>query len=699
MPKDLVFEIGTEEMPAAAVDLAVGQLKKNAGKFFEENRLSFGHLTTMGTPRRLVLLVSDLAQRQKELMREVKGPAKKAAYDENGQPTPAALGFARGHGIDVDTLVVKKIEEHEYVFALIEEKGLPATKVLQNILPQLILSITFPKSMRWNNGDLQFVRPVRWLLALLGTLKIPISLGELKSDNLTWGHRFLAKNPIKVESSSDYMKAMAKGKVLVDNVKRAQKIRDDAEKAACEVGGRAVIHSHTFAEVVQLVEYPHVIYGSFSKDYVMLPRDVLITSMESHQRYFPIENNKGKLLPFFLVVHNGDPKHNDLIQRGHERVLQARLADAKFFFQEDQKEPLAKKVEKLKGVVFQEKLGTVYDKTVRVQSMAEAIARELGCSATVIENVKRAAFLSKADLVTEMVIEFPTLQGVMGREYALLSGEKQAVSQAIFEHYLPRFADDSLPESLEGKILSMADKIDSIVGCFAIGLLPSGSEDPYALRRQAQGILNIIMEDQFSFSLVGLLDVALKQYRKAKLDLRSAQETKNDLEDFFKSRLRGQFLNEDFAYDVIDAILAPGIDQPTDARQRIEAITRLRESSQMEDVIVAYTRCNNLAQLNLGTNVSRALLQEKEEEELLELVTKQAVLIEKNVGNKDYNAAIKNLATMRPTIDRFFDKVLVMAKEKKIKENRLALLNKCVTSFLRVADFSKLVVPGNERKP
>lgn len=695
MPKDLVFEIGTEEMPAAAVELGIRQLKENAQKLLEESRLSYAQAETMGTPRRLVLLVKELADMQDDLTREAKGPAKKVAYTDNGEPTKAAVGFSRGQGVDVASLIVKEASQGEYVFAVVKEKGQPAVKVLEGLLPQLLQSISFTKAMRWNNEELQFVRPIRWILAILGDAIINFKLNKLKSGNLTYGHRFLTKNPIKVAKSDDYQKAIQKGCVVVDHVERANQIRKETEKAAHGVGGRAVIHDQTFAEVVQLVEYPHVVLGGFSKDYIKLPKDVLITSMESHQRYFPVEDKNGKLLPFFIVVHNSDQKHKTLIQRGHERVLSARLADAKFFFEEDQKEPLDKKVEKLKGVIFQAKLGTVFAKIQRVEKLAAIIGRELSIKEDVEKNITKAAHLYKADLVTEMVVEFPTLQGVMGREYALLSGENKKVAQAIFEHYLPRFAGDSLPLSLEGKILSVAEKIDSIVGCFSIGLLPTGSEDPYALRRQSQGIISIILENEFDMDLAGILQASLKLYNQAGLELRPEEETSEDLESFFKTRLKAQFLNEGFNYDVIDAVLALGISYPTDMRQRIATITELRETPQMDDLIVAFNRCNNLAQLDLGTEIDRSLLAEPEENELFEAIQKVDSQVDSAVAKKDYAKAIKHLASIRTTVDKFFDEVLVMAEDEELKKNRLRLLNKCAESFLKVADFSDLVIPGD----
>jgi len=695
LPKDLVFEIGTEEMPAAAVDLGIKQLKDNAEKLLTENRLSYGEIETMGTPRRLVLLVSELAEKQDEFVREVKGPAKKVAYSDAGEPTVAAVGFARSQGVDVSELVIKDVEQREYVFALVREKGRLAVQVLSSLLPGLLLSISFKKAMRWNTDDIQFVRPIRWILALFGDSIVRFSVSDLQSDNLTWGHRFLATNPIKVETTGQYMSAIESGKVIVDHIRRAKNIGDQIEAAVKESGGTAVIHPQTFNEVVNLVEFPHAICGSFSRDYVTIPRDVLVTAMESHQRYFPVESKDGSLLPYFVVVHNGDSNHNEIIRRGHERVLRARLADAKFFFEEDQKEPLAGKVEKLKGVVFQAKLGTVFDKVERVKELAGLIAQELSAEESVLTDAKRAAYLSKADLVTEMVVEFPTLQGVMGREYALLSGEKETVARAIFEHYLPRSADDILPESIGGKILSIADKIDSIVGCFSVGLLPTGSEDPYSLRRQAQGIINIILENEFRLSLSGLFASSYNLYKKAGLDLRSEDEIKTDLEDFFRGRLRNQFLNEGFSFDIVDAVLACDAGAASDLRERIASVARFRETPQIDDLLTAFNRCNNLAKLGLGTDVSRTLLQEKEEKELFELIQKVAPLVEGNVADKRYGEAMSNLASLRPVVDKLFDEVLIMAEDERIRENRLILLNRCVKYFLKVADFSKLVVPGS----
>lgn len=707
MAGDFLLEIGTEEMPTSAVYAGVEQLKENAQRVFEDARLSYNKLDTMGTPRRLVIIVSDLAQKQKEVLHEVRGPARKAAYTDQGEPTAAAIGFAKAQGVRIGDLVVKKVPQGEYVFAVKKEAGELTAKLLPELLPRLILSLSFPKSMRWED-EIKFPRPIRWLMALYGKETVSFRLGSLESSNLTWGHRFLASNPIRVNGARDYFKAMEAGKVIVDHREREEVIRKLIGKTAREVDGKAVIDAQTLAEVVNLVEFPHVVCGTFSAEFVDLPKDVLVTVMESHQRYFPVEDAVGNLISHFIVIHNGDEKHNTVITRGHESVLRARLADAKFFFEEDLKEPLIKKVEKLKGVVFQEKLGTMYDKVVRIRGLAREIARELELDAKTIADAKRAASLSKADLVTEMVVEFPALQGIMGREYARLSGESEAVALGIYEHYLPRSATDLPPRTVIGRILSIADKMDNIVGCFSLGLIPSGSQDPYALRRQIQGIIGIILENKLPLSVRKLTDLSVVMYKRASLEPCPPREVKKELNDFFKTRLRAQFLNEGFAYDIIDAVLVSEVDDIVDLKARIVSLSEKRESKEMDDLLTAFTRCKNLSQPSLGRRVRGSLLREEWEKRLYAAVVEAerdiAGYLEKahpavgGVDGADYKGAIKVLADLRPTVDRFFDEVLVMAEERDVRRNRLSLLNRCVELFLKVADFSKLVILEGNRE-
>ncbi|MBI4744022.1 MAG: glycine--tRNA ligase subunit beta, partial [Actinobacteria bacterium] len=495
MELDFLLEIGTEEIPASMVDLGMDQLKNLAKDLIKENRLTFTGLKTMGTPRRLVLLIENLSERQEESIEEIKGPAAKSAFDEKSNPTQAASGFARSQKADVSDLIVRDTPQGSYVFVIKRHKGETTQEVLPEILKRLVLSLSFPKTMRWGDSELRFVRPIHWLAALCGEEIIKFSLDGIESSNLSWGHRFLAESPVKIKSSKDYFKTIRDAKVIVDYEERRNLILDQINQIAKENNAKVVLNEKTFNEVVNLVEYPHSVCGSFSDEFLSLPREVLVTAMESHQRYFPVEDNEGNLKANFIVVHNGDENCRSIITSGHERVLRARLSDARFFYQEDQKEPFAGKTEKLKNVVFQERLGSIFDKVKRVEKIAGLIADNIGLDETEKKNVLKAAFLCKTDLITNMVIEFPVLQGVMGREYAKLSGEKEEVAKAIYEHYLPKSASDDLPESRIGRVVSIADKIDTIAGCFCIGFIPSGSEDPYSLRRQMYGIVEIIIRN------------------------------------------------------------------------------------------------------------------------------------------------------------------------------------------------------------
>jgi len=692
--KDLLLEIGTEELPSGAVDLAIEQLKQNAQNALENSRLSFESLQAFGTPRRLVLMVKKLAQRQKELINEAKGPPKKVAYDSEGKATKAALGFAKTQGVAVDDLVTKDAGQGEYVFALKKEPGQLTPKLLPVILPELISSFSFPKSMRWNMDEIRFARPMRWLLALYGKELVKFSLGELKSGNLTWGHRLLTKKPFEVKNPRSYFDVMDLAQVIPDQGQREELILREIEKAAHEISKtyqdqtKPIINPRVLSEVIHLVEFPRVIWGSFSQEYLLVPPEVLISAMESHQRYFPVQGSKG-LLPAFIVVHNGDPRHEDIIRRGHERVLGTRLADAKFFFEADQKTSLEEKALALKGVVFQEKLGTLFEKQGRVKTLAKHIGKNLGLDDSSLKNLERAAYLSKADLVTELVNEFPALQGAMGRVYAKLSGEPEEVSQAIFEHYLPRSTADNLPQTTLGQVLSIADKVDTIVGCFLVNLIPTGSEDPYSLRRQAQGIISIILEKELPLSLEELIDVSLKNYE----EIPFTPEKKTELLDFFRNRLRAHFLSQRTRYDILDAVLEGPLENSTDLKKRIDALSSYPKEK-LEDVWITFTRCNNLAQEAAGREVKTEFLQDKEEKELFSKLLRAEENLSRVIEGKDYPAALDILRGLRPSVDAFFDEVLVMAKDEKIKRNRLAILNKSLSLFLKIADFSKLVFEG-----
>jgi glycyl-tRNA synthetase beta chain len=694
LAKDLLFEIGTEELPASAVEIGLEQLG-NATRIFESYRLAFEDLIVKASPRRLVLMIRGLSEKQEKVLHEIKGPARHVAFESN-KPTAAASGFAKAQGVAVESLIVKETPQGEYVFAVKEEEGRATSELLPGILKDIVLSLSFPKSMRWEGGDLRFSRPIRWLLALWDSQTISFGLDGIISSNRTWGHRFLCtENPLTVTGLTHYEEMLEKkGKVIVDVEKRKQLILKEINEAAESHAGKAVIDEQTFAEVIHLVEYPGAVYGSFPEAFLVLPREILITSMEAHQRYFPVEDQKGNLKSGFIAVHNGDKKYLDTITRGHQRVLQARLSDAKFFFEEDQKKTLAERAQELTGVVFQEKLGNLYQKVMRVQQLSALIAEKLNVSNTIRSQAERAAYLCKSDLLTDMVVEFPVLQGVMGREYALLSGEQKEVAVAIYEHYLPRSAADKLPQTFPGKIVSIADKLDTIVGCISLGLIPTGSEDPYALRRQAQGIVSIVLASRFSLSLSSLIGDSLELYRQQGLSF-DWKTSKNEVEVLFAQRMRQTLLGQGLAYDVADAVLALGIDDLVDVQKRVRALSEFRSKREMEDLLTAYNRCKNLARAEAGAVVEESLLTDEYERRLNSALKEAKEKLGQAVAAGSYGQALGLLASLRPTVDLFFDKVLVMAEEEELRRNRLALLNTAVELFHTVADFSKIVVGGN----
>ncbi len=688
--RDLLFEIGTEEMPALAVDMGISQLREEAIAILGANRLAFDSLESYGSPRRLALLVKGLAERQGEEIIEVKGPPKAAAYDGEGRPTKAAEGFAASQGVTLEDLVVKEEAGREYVYAVKHEPGRRTADILPGALLGLIGSLSFPKSMRWGSGEVRFVRPIRWLLVLFGDEIIEFSLDGLTSSNVTYGHRFLADNPIAVTDPADYFRLLEAGRVIVDHERRSTMVRREVERAPSAVGGRAVINPKTFAEVVNLVEYPNVVLGDFEREFTELPRDVLTTAMEEHQRYFPVEDEKRNLLPHFVVVHNGNPDEEELIKKGHERVIRARLADARFFFKEDSKRPLEDYLNELKGVIFQEKLGTLYDKTMRLVALAGYVGKSLGLSDETVESAERAARLCKADLATEMVAEFPALQGIMGREYALISGEGEEVALAIYEHYLPRSAADSFPESVAGQVVAFSDKLDTLVGALSVGLIPTGSEDPYALRRAAYGIIGIVLTAVWRLSIPEAVDKALHLYKEQGVSFDEG-EAKALILDFVNSRLRAFLISDGVGYDAVDAAIAVGVEDLVDVRRRAVVLDSERESPEMADLLFAFNRAKNLARPELGMEIDESLLSEKVEKDLYAALLEAEKKLREKLAVGDYGGAIKDLSELRPPIDSFFDGVLVMTEEVPLRENRLRLLNRARGDFLKVADFEKMM--------
>lgn len=685
--RDLVFEIGTEELPSSAVYAAIEQLNVNVPAALDDARLQYGTVTVFATPRRIAMLVSELAERQSDSVTTAKGPAAKAAFDAEGRPTPAAIGFARGKGVPVESLQVVDDENGSYVYATVETAGVAAVEVLPELLGRLIEGLEWARSQRWGTSTVRFPRPVRWLLALYGDEVVPVTFGDLTAGRVTRGHRFLAAGPISLSTAAGYAGALEGAYVLVDQERRARVLREGIEAQGASAGGRAVIAEKTFAEVVNLVEWPTVAIGTFDEEFLAVPREMLENAMGSHQRYFAVERADGSLDNRFVVAHNGDPARTPQIVSGHERVIRARLSDAAFFYHEDLKVPLEGWLPRLDTVVFQVKLGSMSAKIARIERLSERIAAMLGAPADEAAFALRAAHLAKADLVTNAVVEFTDLQGVMGRYYALAAGEEPGVAHAIEEHYRPRFSGDALPASLAGRIVSIADKTDTICGIFAAGMAPKGSADPFALRRGAIGVLQMML-DGTAVTLDELIAEALAPLAGA-LEF-DVEATGTAVRDFFVTRLEKILRDRGHAYDTVDAVLAVAADDPADALARCEALTFFRESSDaMEDLSVAYTRAKNLAKPELGTATDATLM--GGEEGALAAALDDA---ERTTGSLmeqcAYSAVLEAFSGLRAPIDSFFDAVLVMDPDPALRDNRLRLLNRFVAVFGAYADFSRL---------
>lgn len=695
MAKKLLLEIGTEELPAGYIAPALESLKASAEAGLKEARVRFDRIETLGTPRRLVLRVLGMAQRQEDLVQQQQGPAKALAFDQTGRPTKAAVGFARGRGVSVEDLMVKQTPRGEYVYATVLTKGLPTEEILPTLLPDLIRGIPFPKSMKWEAGDLRFARPIRWLLALLGSTVIPFALEGLSSGDETFGHRQLSPGPFRVASASAYSKVLAKAGIIVDQRTRRQAIWEGLEKAAAAEGGRPLPDEDLLTTVTYLVELPTALCGRFDQGYLALPRDVLTTAMSEHQKYFAVLDKRDQLLPLFLAVSNGDPQSRELILAGHQRVLAARLEDAKFFFQEDQKIALADKVGMLKQVVFQEDLGTLFQKTERIGALVDHLSGVVDLSESERRAARRAALLCKADLVTHMVgeKEFSKLQGYMGQQYALASGEPKAVAQAIFEHYLPRFAQDRLPESLPGSVVAIADKVDTIAGCFGVGLIPTGSQDPYALRRGALGVIRILLGGELHVDLHQLMDRALDLLEKRLKEDRVV--VRERILAFFRQRMEGQLAEAGLDQDVVDAVLCADDRDVVDALGRGQALQDFRIQEEFESLVRGSKRVVHILRHQVVSGEpDSSLFQGKAEEKLFKTAQTVKGRVVENLQARAYGRALKTTLDLVGPIDEFFEQILVMDKDQKLRENRLRLLAKVQEGFGALADYSKIVISG-----
>ena len=685
MSKILLLEIGTEEVPAHVMPGILSQLKENAAKTFDELRIEYKNIKTLGTPRRSALLVEGLAEQQADLSKENRGPAVNIAFDADGNPTKAAQGFARGQGVKPEELVTKD----GYVYAMVHEKGGQTVDLLGDTLKGLVDGLNFPNNMHWADLDYKFIRPLRWLVALYGQDVIDFEVANVKSGRTSRSHRFLSEGDFEIANAEDYVEACRKASIIVDQNERCEMIRQQIAEVAAANGGQAEVNEDLLEEVLYLVEYPTALCGKFDEKYLALPAEAVITPMRDHQRYFPVLKD-GQLLPLFITIRNGGKEHLETVQHGNERVLRARLEDAQFFFDEDRKKTLEQHGEKLKTVVFQDGLGTIYDKALRLEVLAGYIADAIGANEQDKKDAVRAAKLAKADLVTGMVTEFTELQGVMGREYALLDGETKAVAQAIDEHYMPRFAGDSQPASVAGRIVSLADKIDTIVGTFSRGLIPTGSQDPFALRRQALGIVNMLKEAQYHISLSQLVAKAMELLKIA--DAGQQAKLQNDVADFMKLRLKNVLADAGIRYDVVDAVFVT-VDDIYGVFLRAQAVNEAVKQD-MEKTIQAFVRTGNIARKaeDVQAAVEAGLLAEQVEKDLCKAYEAAASKVEKEVAAQDYAGAIATLSQLAAPIDAFFDGVMVMDKDEKIKNNRLGLLKLVDNLICQVADFSKIVL-------
>ncbi|RLB81475.1 MAG: glycine--tRNA ligase subunit beta [Deltaproteobacteria bacterium] len=696
--KALLIEIVTEEIPAGYIEPALEALATLMAQKLSQARIEHGAMETFGTPRRLALMVQDVAERQASVTKEVVGPPKAVAFDPEGQPTRAAEGFAKSQGVSINRLTTKRTAKGEYVCVKKLERGLASRRLLQTIIPEVIIAIPFPKSMRWSNFGLSFARPIHSILALLGDRVIPFKLENIKSGRRTPGHRFMHPRSMTIGDVSEYVAALRSAFVVVDIAERKDIIQKEIAKAARKLGGEVISDEDLLDTVIHLVEYPAVSAGTFDKAFLKLPGEVLITAMREHQKYFAVVGSDHQLLPCFIAVNNTPAEDMAVVTSGHERVLRARLEDARFFFETDSKTSLREMVERLKGVLFQAKLGTMYEKVCRVQKLAEHIA-ELAAP-EFKPTVSRAAWLCKSDLTTQMVNEFPKLQGVMGGIYAARSGEPQAVAQAIEEHYLPAYAGGPLPKSAVGALVSIADKLDTICGCFGVGLIPSGTSDPYALRRQAVGIIQILLTRAFTFSLKGLIHKTLQLlHNKISGD---TEEIAQKVLTFFQHRMEHLLSEEGFSKDVIAAVVSASMDHIPAVRKRTEALEALKAKPDFQPLAIAFKRVANIirqakqkGELPSGegqkqTGINPDLFQKPCEQDLYNAFQKVKQDISEDLKKGAFDRALLTVATLKQPVDAFFDGVMVLTEDAIVKKNRLALLGEIAELFTNFADFSKI---------
>ncbi len=685
----LAFEIGTEEIPAFDLHRATLQLEKLVPEALDAVRIPHGDVAVYTTPHRLIAIVADVADETEALEEVFRGPSVKIAFDADGNPTKAATGFARGKGVGVDALERREENGVEYVFATKSIAARDVAELLPGVLEGVITGTSWPKSCRWGTTSEYFSRPVRWLVALLDERVIPVRFAGLTAGNLTRGHRFLAPGPHEVATAADLLGVVEAAHVVSSEQAREAVIREGVAQAEQRTGARAELPEKTLLEVVNLCEQPTVLVGTFDEEFLRVPEEIIVDAMLMHQRYFPLYDADGKLTNNFIVVSNGDPAHADTITGGNERVVRARLSDAKFFYEEDLKHPLETYVDRLDEVVFQETLGTMKEKADRIVALAKHLAADAQLSEADAADAERAAYLAKADLVTNAVVEFTSVQGVMGSYYAAACGESDQVARAIADHYRPRFSGDEPPASDVGRIVAMADKLDTVCGLFAVGQGPTGSSDPFALRRSAIGIV-AMLEAGLPVSLAAAIDAALGTYQDAGIDF-DRDAIRAEVADFFVTRTKVMLRDGGCSHDTMDAVLATGVEEPAQiiARTYVLEAERLGAPEAFDDLATAYARANNLRDADLGVEVDEALLSDAERA-LLAATDEAAACVKEALAVDHFGAALAALAALRAPIDAFFEDVLIMDDDLALRENRLRLLNRFVAVFAHVADFGKM---------
>jgi glycyl-tRNA synthetase beta chain len=689
--KTLLLEIGAEEIPAGYIQPALQALSENLVKKLSAHRITCGTTRTFGTPRRLAVEISDVSEKQDSITSKVMGPPVKVGFDENGQPTVAAQKFAEKVGLPVSRLTTQETPKGSYLCAKVTERGVTTKTILKKVLPQAILSVPFPKTMRWSNMSLAFARPIISILALLGEQIIPFQLERLKSGRWTYGHSTMAPKKLKLKSSLEYIETLRSAQVIADFEERKQLVSKGIADATKEAGGNILEDPELLDIVTNLVEYPVAAAGSFDKSFLELPREILITSMREHQKYFAVTDRQENLMPFFVAVNNTRPKDLSLVKKGHERVLRARLEDARFFYRSDLTDSMDTWREKLQRVLFQAKLGSVYDKVERIIKLTDFLCNYLSVENETTAQALKAATYCKADLVSQVVGEFPKLQGIMGRVYAQAAGMPTDVATAIEEHYRPLYSGGKLPETLIGAMVAMADKIDSICGCFCVGLIPTGAADPYALRRQSIGILQIILSQDLAIPLGSLIDASVALFSE-KQNM-SSKNISEEVLTFFKNRMAHLLSEDGFSKDVIASVLSTPVNQIPHVWAKVAALEALKNRPDFEPLASAFKRVVNIikkADPLEGQKVEENLFETPSEASLYTTYQKVKQTVLEALDRGQFEKALLAVASLRKDVDEFFDAVLVMAEDKRIRENRLGLLRCIADLFSKLADFSKI---------